>query len=117
MTDPQIKNFITTLQEKIKLLTSEIDMLQLQALDANKKAKILAELTKAVAQDANTESQANENLALLAYIAAKSSHMAARSKNDIDWIMLAEKADAAAKDVYDFAVKQQKVNEAKANYG
>ncbi len=108
MTESQIESVISNLQSKIKLLTSEIDVLQLQALDANKKAKILEVLTKEVAKDANAQSLANESLALLAYIAAKSSHMAARSKNDIDWIMLAEKADAAAKDVYDFAVKQKK---------
>lgn len=36
--------------------------------------------------------------------------MAARSKNDIDWVMPTEKADLAAKDAYDHAVNLTKLS-------
>ena len=118
MTENQIEAITIGLYEKIKALTTEVNILKLAAIETAKKAKIVDDLAIAVAQDATTQSQMIESLALLSCIAAKSSHVAARCKNEIDWIILAEKADTAAKDVYDCAVsilqsnkeKQIKVN-------
>ena len=105
MTEEQVADIASGLYEKIKALTAEINILHLAAIEADKRAGILHELARVIAQDATAQSEMVESLALLSCIAAKSSHIAARSRNEIDWILLAEKADLAAKDVYDCAVR------------
>lgn len=110
MNDRRVAGLSRDLYDKVKALTTEVEVLNLAALEADAKAELMDNLARSVAQDVMNDCHSIETLVLLSYVAAKASHVAARSKNNIDWVMLAEKADNAAKDAYDFAVKVTKSN-------
>jgi hypothetical protein len=108
MTDRRTDTLSRRLLEKIKSLTNEIEKLHLDVRDADERNKLIDELVNAITNDALTRSRDAELLALMAYVAARASHLSVCNKDDKNCIQLAEKADAAAKAVYDFSVKTTK---------
>ena len=101
----QIDEYTQGLLDKIVALKKEVEALNCSKLLSDNRAAVVEVLVDKITADAIHDAQSAEALALVAYIAAKSCHVTARIKKEIDLIVLAEKADAATKDVYTHAVK------------
>lgn len=104
MTEVQLREQVQALLAQILELGHQIEVLAAENLELNKKASIAQALAEGVAKHAIEDAKTAETMALLAAVAAKSCHLQARSQNNVDLIALTQKADQAAKKVYDFAI-------------
>lgn len=104
MNESQLQEQVKALLAQILELSNQIEFLAAENLELNKRASIAQELAEGVAKHAIEDARTAETMALLASVAAKSCHLQARSQNNIDLIALTQKADEAAKKVYDFAL-------------
>ena len=102
---------IFSLEKRLIELSKEVESLRKQSLDAKQRATIIEAVVDRVTMDIIAEIKEAEYLTLVAYVAAKTLFQAVCSnKAALDLLGLAQKADEAARIVYELAVKAGKTH-------
>ena len=102
---------IFSLEKRLIELSKEVESLRKQSLDAKQRTTIIEAVVDRVTMDIIAEIKEAEYLTLVAYVAAKTLFQAVCSnKAALDLLDLAQKADEAARIVYELAVKAGKTH-------